>query len=156
MDLGVAGSIPVAHPICYPAANQNAVADAAEVANGKLHLVGGAFDTIWTQTVPFAYPKLSLAMRLLFSAAELDRKHKVEIRIMNEDGRAIPPSIGGDLEIKKNPNLPKGWKQGFMTVMNFANLNFQNFGDYSFELVVDNRNEKSIPLRIAQAVGFQS
>ena len=132
------------------------LADGAEVANGKLHLVGGAFDTIWTRSVPFNHPKLSLVIRLLSSAAELDRKHKVEIRIMNEDGKVIPPSIGGDLEIQKNPNLPKGWKQGFMTVMNFANLNFPNFGDYSFELLVDNKSEKSIPLRIAQAVDLKS
>ena len=132
------------------------LADAAEVANGKLHLVGGAFDTIWAQNVPFQYPRLSLVIRLLFSTAELDRKHKIEIKIMNEDGKTIPPSIGGDLEIQKNPNLPKGWKQGFMTVMNFANLNFPGFGDYSFELVVDNRSEKSIPLRIAQTVNLQT
>lgn len=132
------------------------LADAAEVANGKLHLVGGAFDTIWTRTVPFNYPKLSLAMRLLFNPAELDRKHKVEIRIMHEDGKTIPPSVGGDLEIPRNPNLPKGWKQGFMTVMDFANLNFPGFGDYSFELVVNSTSVKSIPLRIAQAVDLQT
>ena len=132
------------------------LADAAEVANGKLHLVGGAFDTIWGQQAPLNYPKLSMALRLLFSPAELNRKHKVEIRIMNEDGKIIPPSIGGDLEISKNPNLPKGWKQGFMTVMNFANLNFPAFGDYSFELVVNNTSAKSIPLRIAQSVNLQT
>ena len=127
------------------------LADAAEVANGKLHLVGGAFDTIWTQQVPLRYPKLSLALRLLFSAAELDRTHKIEIRIRHEDGKIIVSPIGGDLSISKNPNLPKGWRQGFLTVMNFSDLTFPAFGDYSFELVVDNRNDKSIPLRIAQA-----
>ena len=132
------------------------LADAAEVANGKLHLVGGAFDTIWARNVPLRYPKISLALRLLFSAAELDRKHKVEIRIMHEDGKTIAPSIGGDLEIQKNPNLPKGWKQGFLTVMNFVDLSFPAFGDYGFELVVNNTNVKSIPLRIAQAVDFKS
>ena len=132
------------------------LADAAEVANGKLHLVGGAFDTIWAQQVPLNYPRLSLAIRLFFSAAELDRKHKVEIRIVNDDGKTIQPAVGGELEVSKSPNLPKGWKQGFMTVMNFTNLSFPAFGDYSFELVIDNRNEKSIPLRIVQAVNFQS
>lgn len=131
------------------------LADAAEVANGKLHLVGGAFDTIWTRSVPLRYPKLSLALRLLFDPVELGRKHKVEIRLMNEDGKSIPPSIGGDLEISRNPNLPKGWKQGFLTVMNFTNLNFPDFCDYSFELIVNNSCEKSIPLRIAQTVDLK-
>src|SRR3990167_3301328 len=131
------------------------LADSAEVANGKLHLVGGAFDTIWTRNIPLRYPKVSYAMRLLLSTAELDRKHKIEIKIMHEDGKVIPPSIGGVLEIKKNPNLPKGWKQGFLTVMNFVDLTFPVFGDYSFELIVDSRSEKSIPLRIAQAANLQ-
>ncbi|MBI1978416.1 MAG: hypothetical protein HYS55_06645 [Candidatus Omnitrophica bacterium] len=132
------------------------LADAAEVANGKLHLVGGAFDTIWTRSTPLRYPKVSFAMRLLLSAAELDRKHRVEIKIMHEDGKVIPPSIGGELEIKRNPNLPKGWKQGFLSVMNFVDLTFPVFGDYSFELLVNNTSVKSIPLRIAQAVNFQT
>ena len=132
------------------------LADAAEVANGKLHLVGGAFDTIWTQGMPLRYPKMSLALRLLLNTADFDRKHKIEIRLMNEDGKTIPPSIGGDLEIQRNANLPKGWKQGFLTVMNFVDLNFPNFGDYSFELIVNNRSEKSIPLRIAQSVNLQA
>jgi len=131
------------------------LADAAEVASGKLHLVGGAFDTIWAQSVPLRYPKMSLALRLLLNAADLDRKHKIEIRIMDEDGKTIRPPLGGDLEIQRNPDLPKGWKQGFLTVMNFVDLNFPSFGDYSFELIVDNRNEKSIPLRISQAVNLQ-
>ena len=131
------------------------LADAAEVANGKLHLVGGAFDTIGAPQTPLNYPKLSIALRLVFSPAELNHKHKVEIRMMNEDGKVIPPSISGDLEISKSPNLPKGWKQGFMTVMNFTNLNFPAFGDYSFELIVNNTSVKSIPLRIVQSVNLR-
>lgn len=132
------------------------LAEAAEVGNGKLHVVGGAFDTVWTRNVPLRYPKISFIMRLLLSASELDRKHKVEIKIMHEDGKVIPPSIGGELEIRKNPNLPKGWKQGFLSVMNFVDLTFPTFGDFSFELLVNNTTVKSIPLRIAQTVNLQA
>ena len=132
------------------------LADAADAVNGKLYLVGGAFDTIWAQQTPLMYPKLSLALRLLFSPAELGRKHKLEIRIMNEDGKNVAPPIAGELEVQKNSNLPKGWRQGFLTVMNFANLNFSNFGDYTFELVMNNTGIKSIPLRIAPPASSQS
>ena len=132
------------------------LADAADAVNGKLYLVGGAFDTIWAQQTPLMYPKLSLALRLLFSPAELGRKHKLEIRIMNEDGKNVAPPIAGELEVQKNSNLPKGWRQGFLTVMNFANLNFSNFGDYTFELVMNNTGIKRIPLRIAPPASSQS
>ncbi len=132
------------------------LADAAEAANGKLHVMGGAFDTIWARHVPLRHPKVSLVLRLLVNAAEFDRKHKVEIRIMHEDGKTIPPSVGGELVIQKNPNLPKGWKQGFLSVMNFVDTTFPAFGDYSFELLINNESKKSIPLRIAQAVDLQA
>ena len=132
------------------------LAEGAEAANGKVHMVGGAFDTIWARGVPLRYPKIAFVFKLLASAAELDRALAVEIKIMNEDGKTIPPAVGGKLEIKRNPNLPKGWKQGFLSVMNFTDLTFPAFGDYSFELVVNNTGMKSIPLRIAQAVDLQT
>lgn len=131
------------------------LADAAEVTQGKLYVMGGAFDTIWTSNIPVAHPRLSLVMRLLFTPAEVGRKHTVEINLMDEDGKGIA-KVGGDLEIGQNPNLPKGWRQGFLTVLNFASLKFEKFGDYSFEIVVNNFSVKSIALRVAQRVQLQS
>lgn len=131
------------------------VADAAEVTQGKLYAIGGAFDTIWASSVPVAHPHLSLVMRLFFTPAEVGRKHRVEINLMDEDGKRMA-SVGGALEIGQNPNLPKGWQQGFLTVLNFANLKFEKFGGYSFEIVVDNFSVKSISLRVAQRVQLQS
>lgn len=132
------------------------LADAAEVTQGKLYVMGGAFDTIWTSNVPIAHPRLSFVMRLLFTPAEVGRKHKVEINLMDEDGKGIGNKVGGDLEIGQNPNLPKGWRQGFLAVLNFANLKFEKFGDYSFEIVINNASLKNIPLRIAQRIQLQS
>ena len=132
------------------------LADGAEAINGKLYVMGGAFDTIWTNAVPLTYPKISFAMRLIFSSAELERKHKLEISVINEDGKPITAIVGGDLEISRNPNVPKGWKHGFLTVINLANLKFPDFGDYSFEVVLNNSSVKSVGLRVARSVQFQS
>lgn len=131
------------------------LAEAAEASGGKLNVLGGAMDTIWSAQVPISYPKLSFAMRLIFSAAEIGRKHKIEINIIDEDGKNLA-TVGGDLEAVRNPNLPQGWKQGIMAVMNFVNLNFTKFGDYSFEVVVNNSSLKSVPLRVAQKINFQT
>lgn len=131
------------------------LADAAEVAGGKLYAIGGAFDTIWVSTVPATYPKLALVMRLFFTPAEVGKKHKVEINVLEEDGKRIA-TVGGDLEIKQNPSLPKGWKHSFLTVLNFANLKFEKFGSYSIEIAVNNFSVKSISLRVAERVQFQS
>ncbi len=131
------------------------LADAAEVNSGKLYVLGGAIDTIWASRLPHAQPAFSLVMRIFFTPAELGRVHKVEINVLDEDGKRLA-AIGGDLDISKNPNLPKGWKQSFLTVLNFANLTFSKFGDYSFEVVTNNISLKTVTLRVAQKIQLQT
>ena len=131
------------------------LADSAQVVGGKLYLVGGAFDTIWSPNLPVIHHGLSLPMKLLFSPGEMGKKYNLEINIIDEDGKRIA-TVNGSLEIERNPNLPPGWKQVFLTVMNFANLKFEKFGDYSFEIVADNFSLKSVPLRISQRINLQA
>ncbi len=128
------------------------LADSAEAVNGKLYIMGGAIDTIWGKQAPLSHAHLSFVLKLIFDVAEIGRKHKLEIQIMDEDGTIIT-NVGGDLEMPaKNPNLPKGWRQSFSTVLNFQNLNFLKFGNYSFNVLINNSSLKSIPLRVAQHI----
>ena len=128
------------------------LADSAEAVSGKLYIIGGAIDTIWGRQVPLTHPHLAFVLRLIFDVAEIGRKHKLEIKIMDEDGSVVA-HVGGDLEIPaKNPNLPKGWRQGFATVLNIQNLKFLKFGNYSFNILVNNSSLKNIPLRVAQHI----
>lgn len=125
------------------------LADAAEITNGKFYVISGGFDTIHSSEVPFNYHPFSFVLRLLLSPAELDRKHRVEVHILDEDGRKIT-SVEGDLEIKRAAHLPKGWRQGFLSVWNIANLRFEKFGDYAFDIVVNGSSIKQLPLRVAK------
>lgn len=131
------------------------LADTAEIVNNKVYVMGGAFDTIWAPNVPAICPRLSFVMRLKFNPSEVGRKHRIEINILSEDGKRVA-SVGGDLQIGSNPNVPQGWMQSSLTVLNFANLKFENFCDYSFELLVNDFSLKSIPLRVAKKVEFKS
>ena len=126
------------------------LADAAEAVNGKLYVVGGAIDTIWSTGVPVVYPRLSFAMRLLITPAELGRKHNLEINIMDEDGKRMI-TVGGTLDAQRSPELPAGWKQGTLIVLHFGGQ-FPKFGNYTIEIVVNNSSIKSVPLRVAQRV----
>jgi len=127
------------------------LADSAESVNGKLYVLGGGIHTIWTGQVPMVYKRpLSFVLRIMLDVAEIGRTHKLEIQIMDEDGKSVT-TVGGDLQIPmKNPDLPKGWRQGFTSVLNFQNLTFPKFGNYSFNIVINNSNYKHIPLRLAQ------
>lgn len=128
------------------------LADSAEAVNGKLYVMGGAIDTIWGRHAPLIHPHLAFVLRLIFDVAEIGRKHKLEIQIMDEDG-AVIANLGGDIEIPtKNPNLPKGWRQSLSTVLNFQNLKFLKFGNYSFNILVNNSSLKNVPLRVAQHI----
>jgi len=129
------------------------LADKAEAVNGKLYLVGGAIDTVWSPGVPVIYPQFSFVMRLLIIPAELGREHRLEINLTDEDGKRLA-TIGGPLKTEPSANLPKGWKQGFLAVFNFVNLKFERFGNYQFEVVVNNSSLKTVPLRIAQQVAM--
>lgn len=128
------------------------LADSAEAVEGKLYVMGGAFDTIWAKTLPTIHPRLSFVMRLVFSPAETGRVHQMEVSIMDGDGKRLQ-TVGGPLELKdRNPHLPAGVRPSLLTVLNFVNLKFEKFGSYSFEIVFNNTSGKSVPLRIAQRV----
>lgn len=132
------------------------LADSAEAVNGKLYLMGGSFDTLWAANFPMKYPKLSFAMRILFSPVEMERQHALEVSLINADGKPLT-TVRGPLNLgAKNPELPSGWKQGFLTVLNFGNLEFASPGHYSFEITVNNENKKSVPLRVAQTADIQT
>lgn len=128
------------------------LADGAEAINGKIYVLGGGIDTFWTDKLPFVCPRVSFAMRIIFDVAEIGRTHNLEIQILGEDGANIQ-TVGGPLAIQqKSPNLPKGWQQGIMTVLNFVNLQFPHFGNYSLNILLNNSNLKSISLRLAQRI----
>ena len=125
------------------------LADCAEVANGKLYIMGGCFDTIYARSLPFVYRPFSFGMRLELTPAELDRTHKIEVHVLDADGRRVA-SVGGDLQVPRNPTLPPGWPQGFLNVMNFANFKFDKLGDYSFEIMANGSSIKSVRFRVAE------
>ncbi|MBI4677917.1 MAG: hypothetical protein HY748_10075 [Elusimicrobia bacterium] len=131
------------------------LADCAEVNQGKMSVLGGAFDTIWVEKLPAIHPRLSFVLRLVLSPSEMGRKHSLEINIVDEDGKRIA-TVGGELSVgSRSPDLPAGWRQGFLSVMNFQHLTFTKFGNYCFEIVANNSSLKSVALRVAQRVPLQ-
>lgn|SRR3989338_2859337 len=132
------------------------LAESAEQVNGKLYVLGGGIDSFWSDKEPFVYPRLSFVLRIVFEVSEIGRDHKIEIQLMDEDGRNVH-TVGANLNIpKKNPNLPKGWQQAIGTVINFANLQLPKFGNYSFNILINNSCLHTIPIRLAQRVKIQN
>ena len=126
------------------------LADAADVSMGKLFVMGGAFDTIHVAGFPAVHPMLAVVVRLLFKPHDLDRKHKLEILLLDADAHHIA-SANGELMVPKSPDAPAGWKQAVILPLRFLNVPFKQTGHYSFEILADGQMLKAIPLRIIQA-----
>jgi len=125
------------------------IADAADVSGGKLYVLGGAFDTIHMQQLPATHPILAVAMRLLLSPVDLDRKHVLEILLLDADAHHIA-SAKGELMVGRSPDSPQGWKQAVILPLRFFNVPFQSAGHYSIEILINGNMVKSIPLRVIQ------
>src|SRR5579871_2167411 len=117
--------------------------DAANETNGKLNLLG-VFDAIYTQQLPAAHPQCSVALRMTFGSDE-EGEHKFRLSIMDEDGKLVMPGIEGDLTV----SVPEGVHfatQNF--IVNLFQLKFEQAGLYSIDVVVDEKQEVSIPLLV--------
>lgn len=126
------------------------LADRADIVNGKLYLLGGAFDAIHAPKVPVKHQSMTLVMRFLFSPPELDQTYRIEVRLIDADGKKVL-AVPGDFTIKRSMVAEKGYKTPFLTSINFFNTPFNSFGDYSFEIFVNGTCVKSVSLRITEA-----
>jgi len=125
------------------------LADAADVSMGKLYVLGGAFDTINVGALPAMHPMLAVVVRLQLSPHDLDRKHVLEILLLDADGKQLA-AAKGDLTVPKSPDAPPGWKQAVILPLRFLNVPFQQAGHYSIEILADGKMLKAIPLRVVQ------
>src|SRR6266850_1892036 len=96
------------------------LADAADVAASKLYVMGGAFDTIFVPGFPATHPVLAVVLRLLLGPHDLDRKHKLDIVLLDADGHTIA-SAPAEFMVTKSQGLPPGWKQPFTLPLRFLN-----------------------------------
>src|SRR5262245_12671174 len=114
---------------------------------GKLFVLGGAFDTIHVPAFPASHPTLAVVMRLLLSPIDLDRKHKLEVLLLDADAHHMA-SASGELMVPKAPEAPAGWKQAVILPLRFLNLPFKQEGHYSIEILANEKMLKAIPLRV--------
>lgn len=126
------------------------LADAADVASGKLFVLGGAFDTINVAQLPATHPALAVALRLLLGPLDLDRKHDLEVLLLDADARHIA-SAKGELQVAKAAGSPAGWKQAVLLPLRFFHVPFQHAGHYSIEILVNGTMLKAIPLRVVHS-----
>lgn len=124
------------------------LADAAEAEPGrKFYVLGGGIDQIAGPAFPLVHPHMSLVMRFTVHPTELDRPHHLEVRMVDADGHELA-KIEGD--IQTGADAPPGREVAVNMVINMANSRFENPGDYSLDIVMNNQYQKSLPIRVSQ------
>jgi len=122
------------------------VADAANVSQeGKLNILG-VFDTIWARDFPFRHASMVFVLRVRADFTD-QGLHQLVVRLMDADGGQLFKA-GGPLKV---PGGEPGRPIKPHVIMGLSGITFQKPGDYSFEILVDERHMKSVPLYVMQA-----
>ena len=75
------------------------ICDYAE-ATGKINALGIGFDTIYAPNVPAKHPSFFLVIQLRVNVVEAGEK-TLEVRLIDEDGKDIIPTVSGKFSIQK-------------------------------------------------------
>ena len=116
------------------------LADHAEAANGKLYVVGGAWNRIAAATFPAAHNHLSVGAVIHVPWESTNEPHDMELRLVDADGAPIiPEPLHGSFEAGRPAGMRPGEEQLVVMVFNFNGLVFEKPGAYEFHLLVDDQ-----------------
>jgi hypothetical protein len=122
-----------------------ALCDAATEHGGKLNILG-TFDTIRAQQFPVVHPLCAIVIRVRFARVE-NGTHPFRIDFIDADGRPVIPDLNGNINIQ----VPDGMDSSTANlVLNLAGVKFERAGQYSIDLAIDARHERSLPIHVSQ------
>jgi hypothetical protein len=132
------------------------LADAAQVSDGKLYILGGGVTILWRQEFP-APLGVVLVAQLTYGRTEADAGHVLRVRVLDADGNPVLPEMQGELHVGgAAPGLPANVPLAIPVLVPFPPLPVvQRPGAYSVEIAVDGRDVKSLPFAVAQPPAAQ-
>ena len=126
------------------------LADAAEVAGGKLYALGGGWDRLTVQSLP-ASKSMAVALALRVPWHETNRQHRFQIEMTDEDGNQSV-SVDGATEVGRPPGIPQGQPQIVQMVINIE-ASFGKLGTYVIAARVNDYEERSVRFNVAAGPG---
>jgi hypothetical protein len=126
------------------------LADSAQVAGGKLFILGGAFDTINARAFPALVRGLSVVLVAEIEPADRDRDLPIAIRLLDEDGAALGVQSQGMMRVRAPASLPAGASSLVPLVVAFVGVRFPKAGGYVFIIEHEGRELSRIPFRVRE------
>jgi hypothetical protein len=129
------------------------LADAAQVADGKLFLMGGGWDRLLVNAIPAAQV-VGVAVGVLVPWTETNRPHTLTLLVEDEDGGRVLPPVSVQLEVGRPPGLPDGAEQRVMVAFN-AQLSLPKLGDYAITASLETGAQRRLRFTAAPGPQFQ-
>ena len=116
------------------------MADAVQVSDGKLSILGGGLGVIGPRP-----QQVSVAMRVGVPWDQANTKHQWQLRLLDEDGELVmiadkPVAVGGEFEAGRPPGAVAGTELWVSLGINFGPLILEKGRRYMWRLMV---NEQS-------------
>ena len=114
------------------------LADHAEAVNGKLYVIGGAWNRISAASFPATHGHLAVGVVIHVPWESANQLHSMELRLVDADGAPIiPEPVRGTFESGRPPGMRPGDEHLVVMVFNFNGLSFEHPGAFEFHLLVD-------------------
>ncbi len=110
------------------------LADAVQVVDGKLYILGGGWDHLTAPQFPVAR-QVELAVRVIVAWTETNRPLQFEVQLETEDGEALlHPAAQAEIAVGRPIHLREGSEQAVPFVMKMAGVPLRYPGRYVFVL----------------------
>jgi len=116
------------------------LADAAQVADGKLYLLGGGWDRLSVNGLP-AIQFMGVAIAILVPWSETNTTQTLTVSIEDEDGGAVMQPVAVRVEVGRPSGLSAGADQRVLMALN-AQLALPRLGDYAVTATLDSGARK--------------
>ncbi len=121
------------------------LADAAQISDGKLFLMGGGWDSLWVNSNFPVQKHFAVAAAFKVPWNETNRRHPVGVEIQDQDG-AILFQMGGELEVGRPAGIEPGQDQRAQIAVDLS-FSFQLPGTYLIVAKIEGV-EKRVPFRV--------
>ena len=125
------------------------LADRAEVLNGKLYMMGGAWDRRHIRDIGAPVP-LTIVVGVLVPWNLTNEPHRLRITIEDEDGNTLPPEVEATVNVGRPVNATQG--QSFRATVVINNRwSLPRFGTYRLVASMAGQSERRVAFYAVEA-----
>ena len=93
------------------------LADYVDASNGKLYMMGGAWED-YTLQDPNRPARFGVAVAVMVPWSATNERHTLQLRIEDADGQAVVSPMGVNFQVGRPPNLSPGSEQRLVFAFN--------------------------------------